>query len=136
MPSGLPSNGVFAVQRCSATCLLMHSWTARADEIFHGCISLYEAGCMSILLLLFCVADHVSYVSFGFCATSFQLIVTILIYLFHLSVRFFSFYSWKLVNADLPFQALFSKLDIHYFSKPLTGCFLSELSIASKVYLF
>lgn len=44
---------------------------------------------MSILLLLFCVADHVSYVSFGFCATSFQLIVTILIDLFHLSVRFF-----------------------------------------------
>lgn len=82
------------------------------------------------------MADHVSYVSFGFCATSFQLIVTILIHLFHLSVVFFFFFplgSWKFVNADLPFQALFLKLDIHYFSKPLTGCFLSELSIASKV---
>ena len=50
-----------------------------------------------------------------------------------LSVRFFSLGSWKLVNADLPFQALFLKLGIHCFSKPLTGCFLSELSIASKV---
>lgn len=78
--------------------LLMHSWTARADEIFHSCICLYKAGCMSILLLLFCVADHVSYVSFGFCTTSFQLIVTILIYLFHLSVFFFLFIagSWSM----------------------------------------
>lgn len=47
---------------------------------------------MSVLLLLFCVADHVSYVSFGFGATSFQLVVKILIYLFHLT----SFFSWKL----------------------------------------
>lgn len=45
---------------------------------------------MSVLLLLLYVADHVSYVSSGFGATSFQLIVKILIYLFHLS----SFFSW------------------------------------------
>lgn len=44
---------------------------------------------MSVLLLKVCVADHVSYVSFGFCAISFQLIVTILIHLFHLSGFFF-----------------------------------------------
>lgn len=68
-------------------CLLMHSWTACA-EIFHSCISLYEAGCVSVLQLLFCVADHVSYVSFGLGATSFQLVVKILIYLFHLTSFF------------------------------------------------
>lgn len=49
------------------------------------------------------------------------------------SVKFFSLGSWKLVNIDLPFQDLFLKLGIHYFSKPSTGCFLPDLSIASKV---
>lgn len=99
-------------------CLLMHSWTAHADEIFHSCICLYKAGCMSISPLLLCVADHTSYVFSGFCTTSFQLIVTILIYLFHLSVKFFfSPGSWKLVYADLSFQALFLKLDIHCVSQ-------------------
>lgn len=82
------------------------------------------------------MADHVSYVSFGFCATSFQLIVTILIYLFHPSVGFFPVAGWTLVSADLPFQALFLKRDICSFSKPFTGCFSSDLSIASKVSLF
>lgn len=110
MPSSWLSNGMFSMQRCSAMCLLMHNRAARAEEIFHSCICLYKAGCMSVLLLLFCVADHTSYVSFGFCATSFQLIVTNLTYLFHLPVRFFfSLDRWKLVNADLPFQALFFK---------------------------
>lgn len=48
-------------------------------------------------------------------------------------VFFFSLYSWKLIHADLPLQVLFLKLDIEYFSKPLTVYFLSELSIVSKV---
>lgn len=89
MPSGWLWNGTFSLQRCSATRLLMHNRAARAEEIFHSCICLYGAGCMSVLLLLFCVAEHASYVSSGFCATSFQLIVTNLTYLFHLSGFFF-----------------------------------------------
>lgn len=137
MPSSWLSNGMFSMQRCSAMCLLMHNRAARAEEIFHSCICLYKAGCMSVLLLLFCVADHTSYVSFGFCATSFQLIVTNLTYLFHLPVRFF----FLLIGGSSSmqiflFEPCFLKLDILYFSKPLTGCFLSELSIASNVQLF
>lgn len=110
-------------------------WPARAGGISHRRLCLHRAGCLAVLRLLVCVADHVSYVSFGFCATSFQLIVTILIYLFHPSVGFFPVAGWTLVSADLPFQALFLKRDICSFSKPFTGCFSSDLSIASKVSL-
>lgn len=57
---------------------------------FSTAVSLCTKQDVSVLLLLFCVADHISYVSFGFGATSFQLVVKILIHLFHLS----NFFSW------------------------------------------